>query len=147
MTKTISSPLYGVWEVTTEGDCEGRSTMSLGVFEGWIDEVALSLADKAMYNLFISRLESTKMTAFVPTGKSVIVYLPPDLTGPDSAEAFNSLSTEANRFSNFADPAYRSRGCINLVCGTLSEEEIAIHRNRKSGLAKLTDDEKKALGF
>ena len=29
---------YGIWEVTTEGDCEGRTTRRLGVYSGYIDE-------------------------------------------------------------------------------------------------------------
>lgn len=31
---------YGIWIVTTEGDCEGRSTRHLGVFQEYIDDIA-----------------------------------------------------------------------------------------------------------
>lgn len=43
--------VYGVWQVTTEGDCEGRSTNRLGIYNGYIDEIALMLADSAYYSL------------------------------------------------------------------------------------------------
>ena len=33
---------YGIWIVTTEGDCEGRSTRHLGVFQGYIDDIAFA---------------------------------------------------------------------------------------------------------
>ena len=42
---------YGLWEVTTEGDCEGRSRKGLGVFEGYLDDIAFYLANKAYYTL------------------------------------------------------------------------------------------------
>lgn len=47
--KKINAPYdnpFGIWHVTTEGDCEGRSTRDLGIHEGYIDEIALALADK-----------------------------------------------------------------------------------------------------
>lgn len=44
-------PVYGLWEVTTEGDCEGRSTRNLGTHEGYVDEIAFALADKSYYAL------------------------------------------------------------------------------------------------
>jgi len=43
--------LYGWWKVTTEGDCEGRTVKDLGIYQGYVDEIALSLGDKAYYKL------------------------------------------------------------------------------------------------
>ena len=37
MTKKLAESYkkaYGFWEVTTEGDCEGRSVSRLGIYEG-----------------------------------------------------------------------------------------------------------------
>lgn len=51
MSKNVQYEAYGIWKVTTEGDCEGRSTSHLGTFEGFIDEIALALADKCCYSL------------------------------------------------------------------------------------------------
>ncbi|HET8688416.1 MAG TPA: hypothetical protein VFM18_17535 [Methanosarcina sp.] len=42
---------YGTWSVSTEGDCEGRSVRQLGIFTGFVDEIAFHLADKTYYSL------------------------------------------------------------------------------------------------
>jgi hypothetical protein len=44
-------PAYANWHVTTEGDCEGRTTTNLGVHTGFIDEIAFRLGRKACYSL------------------------------------------------------------------------------------------------
>jgi hypothetical protein len=41
----------GIWEVSTEGDCEGRTTKELGRYEGHVARIAFFLADKAHYGL------------------------------------------------------------------------------------------------
>lgn len=51
---------YGTWEVTTEGDCEGRSTTNLGTFVGHIDNIALFLVNKCYYSLRFSKVENPK---------------------------------------------------------------------------------------
>ena len=53
--KKINAPYdnpFGIWHVTTEGDCEGGSPRDLGFHEGYIDEIALALADKCFYSLY-----------------------------------------------------------------------------------------------
>lgn len=42
---------YGTWEVTTEGDCEGRTTKNLGTYEGNLSDIAFALADQCYYSL------------------------------------------------------------------------------------------------
>lgn len=42
---------YALWRVTTEGDCEGRTTTNLGTFQGFIDDIARELASKSYYSL------------------------------------------------------------------------------------------------
>ncbi len=56
------SPIYGIWKVTTQGDCEGRSTECLGYYEGYIDEIAQALADKAYYSLTFRSIKINKVT-------------------------------------------------------------------------------------
>lgn len=46
---------HDTWTVTTEGDCEGKSTRNLGTHTGYIDEIALALADKCYYSLHFER--------------------------------------------------------------------------------------------
>jgi len=53
----FESPV-GWWSVTTEGDCEGRSTRQCGTHYGHVAEIAFSLADQGGYTLyFIPALE------------------------------------------------------------------------------------------
>lgn len=47
----------GVWKVTTEGDCEGRSTRQLGTYEGHILDVVRQLAGQAYYQLTFERVK------------------------------------------------------------------------------------------
>ena len=59
---------YGTWEVTTEGDVEGRSTTDLGVFTGFIDDIAKRLADKCYYSLcFIKKNTDANSIPIHPT--------------------------------------------------------------------------------
>jgi hypothetical protein len=44
----------GAWHVTTEGDCEGKSTHDLGVHEGYLDDIAFALGRQAYYSLTFS---------------------------------------------------------------------------------------------
>ena len=53
--------LYGLWKVTTEGDEEGRTTKSLGIYEGWVDEIALYLSDKCYYSLTFTAYHINKV--------------------------------------------------------------------------------------
>ena len=66
---------YGMWKVTTEGDCEGRSTKDLGIHEGFIDEIAFALANQAGYSLRFSPAKINKEIAKSPKAKSVSVSL------------------------------------------------------------------------
>ena len=52
---------YGYWQVTTEGDCEGRSTRTLGVFKGHYHDIAMALADKSCYSLRFKRIPEEQM--------------------------------------------------------------------------------------
>lgn len=53
-----TSPV-GLWRVSTEGDCEGKTRRDLGLWEGHVADIAALLADKAEYGL---RFETAKMT-------------------------------------------------------------------------------------
>lgn len=46
----FDSPV-GTWSVTTEGDCEGRTTKDLGIHKGHIVDIALLLGKKQYYSL------------------------------------------------------------------------------------------------
>lgn len=57
MNTDYSSPV-GVWRVTTEGDCEGRTTTRLGDHEGHIIDIARHLAKSAYYSLRFEKILS-----------------------------------------------------------------------------------------
>ena len=51
----------GIWEVSTEADCEGRSTRRIGIFKGHYADIALALADQCCYTLWFRRIDESKM--------------------------------------------------------------------------------------
>ena len=52
---------YGTWQVTTEGDVEGRSIRHLGTYEGFIDDIAKALASEVYYSLNFKKVGDVKM--------------------------------------------------------------------------------------
>ena len=130
--------IYGTWQVTTEGDCEGRSIKNLGQHTGYIDEIALHLADKCYYSLTFEVVEP--VAAYTPTSTEVHVHL---RYGDYSLKDVSAMFKEANRpveitSSNY----YRS---FKIV--TKNKEEIRKNLLIQSALTKLTDAERKALGL
>lgn len=69
---------FGWWRVTTEGDCEGRSTTQLGTFYGHVVEIGLSLADKSYYALTfypVLNIKPGKVMTYQATGRNVFIGL------------------------------------------------------------------------
>lgn len=48
--------IYGIWKVSTEGDCEGRSTKDLGIHQGNIFDIVKNLRSQAFYTLDVERV-------------------------------------------------------------------------------------------
>lgn len=48
---------YGTWKVTTEGDCEGKTTIQLGTFTGHIDDLARKLTHGPGYSFHFEAIE------------------------------------------------------------------------------------------
>ena len=63
--------VYGTWQVTTEGDVEGRSVKQLGIYTGYVDEIALHLSDRVYYSLTFKRSED--VGEYVQKRNSVLV--------------------------------------------------------------------------
>jgi len=66
---------YGTWEVSTEGDCEGRSIRRLGTFTGYIDEIAFALARQSGYTLEFKRVGKTDEFDRTPTANKVNIRI------------------------------------------------------------------------
>lgn len=155
MNKTVVFPTstYGLWRVTTEGDCEGRSVRDLGTYEGHIDDIAFKLASQAYYSLRFS-VVNPSMRSMVPTGTKVQISLDIDtvtgtwdLHGKERAKAFAHWFKRNGREVTVGDGQYYA--CIELIDGA-DPEAIARKQQeaaRHAALAKLTDADKKALGL
>ncbi|BEU14801.1 hypothetical protein [Bacillus phage CM1] len=66
--KPIPFDPEGVWEVTTEGDCEGRSIRRLGTYEGHILDIVRQLAGQAYYQLTFERAKPATLATKLPKG-------------------------------------------------------------------------------
>lgn len=54
------------WHVTTEGDCEGKTTKDLGVHHGSLPDIALALAPSAFYSLQFKQMYVTQWSEVMP---------------------------------------------------------------------------------
>lgn len=134
----MSNELYGVWHVTTEGDCEGKSTKDLGQHEGWVDEIAFSLANKVYYSLSFKRVAPLDVQTSTPKREKVIISLPYDL-GNTTVSNVKKLLGDRTESVDVVDCSYYNS--VELVNKNWAEEQ------RKQALAKLTKEERKILGL
>lgn len=146
MAREIKLPnVYGMWEVTTEGDCEGRTTRNLGTHEGYFDEVALALAGQAYYGLQLKQVQPSKIVNPVPKFPEVSVGLNIEtgtwnLSPKERAVIISNWLTSNGRKVHVQEGTYYA---TVLLKTHMSEKDIA----RKAALAKLNDEDKKALGL
>lgn len=138
--KDYTNP-YGTWQVTTEGDCEGRSTRNLGVYVGYLDDIAFALAEKCCYSL-----EFTKIDTEIPTPKKVLDQVNVVLN-IDSKTWKLSVDDRVKYFQNMLHnrKVYVSRGSA-YASVTLSKTNTE-KTKKEIALAKLTDEEKQLLGL
>jgi hypothetical protein len=150
--KDVTMPnAYGTWKVTTEGDCEGRSTRDLGVHTGFLDEIAFALAAQAYYGLRFDIVNQDKLKGAGPTGVEVQVSLGIDTGSWDlsAAERVAYFKKLLKGRPNVLVEDGQYYACVKLCSGDSPE---ARERARKqvllnSARAKLTEDERKALGL
>ena len=136
------------WEVTTEGDCEGRSVRNLGVHFGFLDDIAFALADKCYYSLRFKLVEPFDVS--VPTATKVNISL--DI---DSGTWDMSASRRQQFFANLLngrDVAVKegqSYASVELIKGKteLERKEYEKAMLKKQALAKLSPEERELLGF
>ena len=131
---------YGTFEVTTEGDCEGRSVRYLGTFTGYIDEIAFALADKCYYSLRFS-LVNPKDLDMTPKRDTVNVSLNID------SGTWDMRSDEIVRYFN---ELLKDRD-VEILPGTsyascvITTHKETIEEKRAKVLNKLTLEERKLL--
>lgn len=135
---------YGLWKVTTEGDCEGKSTRDLGIHKGYIDEIAFALADKCSYSLNFKYLfDSDYKKTSAPKRSEVSVSLDIDsgtwdLSGEERVKW-------ARQFLSGRDVSV-SRGQY-YASFVIKTNKKTVEDIRNDALSKLTKEEIEALGI
>lgn len=136
--------VYGLWKVTTEGDCEGRSIRDLGTHEGYIDEIAFALADKCCYSLNFRAVDHPEHKPdMTPKRKTVNIQLDFgsgtwDMESKNRAIEVGSLMRD-RPVAVSESPFY---GCVRLTTNKKTVEE-----KKAEALAKLSLEERKLLGL
>lgn len=133
---------YGMWEVTTEADCEGKTIKNLGVHEGFIDDIAFALADKQGYSLQFKAVKP-KVLDMTPKRKKVNVSL--DISSDTWDMNDSELVWFWEEIMKTRDVKVQKGIGFNVV--TLSSGRKTIDDIRKEALAKLSKEEKIALGL
>jgi hypothetical protein len=142
------SPAYGTWKVTTEGDCEGRSTRDLGTHTGYLDEIAFALAKDVYYSLRFVAVNPLALAKANPTGTKVQVSL--DIaTGTWDLDQKERIQYFEKMLAGW-DTVVRAgtyHACVELVSGLSPEAQAEAARRLlvQSALSKLTPDEIEAL--
>jgi len=132
---------YGLWEVTTEGDVEGRSTNHLGTHKGHIDEIALHLANQNYYSLTFKLVEAIE--TYEPTKKEVNVQL--DIESGTWDWKGDELVREMKKF--FTDRPIHIEDCNYFASFKIATEKNIREEDKKNALGKLSDYEKELLGL
>lgn len=139
---------YGVWSVTTEGDCEGKTTRELGTYEGYIDEIAFDLAGHCYYSLHFKKAKNLQSIKKPGTSVSIQLCIDSntwDLSGSERIEFFERLFKDRDvtvKHSNYF-------AAIMIYAGK-TEEQMRQKENTlkiQQALQKLTEEERKLLGL
>lgn len=141
---------YGTWTVTTEGDCEGRSTRNLGTHTGYLDDIAFALADQAYYGLRFDAVDPARLKGRPKTGTKVQVSLDIktgswDMDGKQRVKFFQGILKRRN--VHVKEGQYYA--CVELIDGSSKEAQAAARKEvmKNSALSKLSAEEREALGL
>lgn len=135
---------YGIWEVTTEGDCEGRSTTKLGIYKGYIDDIAFALADKCYYCLCFHAVDPNN-PKFDMTPKRQYVDIMLDITS--GTWKMSKEVRVAELSSLLKDRPVSVSESQFYGCVKLETHKETVEKKKEKALAKLTSEERKLLGI
>jgi hypothetical protein len=146
--KPVEFNAYGTWNVTTEGDVEGRTTRQLGTHTGFIDDIAFKLADQAYYGLRFDPVDPTKIEKTPRTRTRVQVSLDIgsgtwDMDGPARVAYFKKMLAGRDTLVGLG----QYYACVELIDGKTPEAQERARRAAVAAgaLAKLSKDEIDAL--
>lgn len=134
---------YGYWQVSTEGDEEGKSIRNLGVFHGNIDEIAFALADRVMWSLSFKPIDPDNIPISKEYKTKIDIYL--DLQGVSYSDSktrehiIRAMLAETNI-------EVKNSGSYGKVLLIRPEDPDRIKEAKiKTVLNKLTNEEKELL--
>jgi hypothetical protein len=111
VTSPYSSPI-GWWKVTTEGDCEGRTTEQLGQHYGHVAEIAFHLADKSCYKLMFAPVKGLEQppgnVTYVAKKHSVWISL--DVDSNTWGMSADQRAKWFEKWLNVTDPKIECKG-------------------------------------
>jgi hypothetical protein len=134
---------YGGWEVTTEGDVEGKTTKHLGTFIGYVDEIAFHLADKALYGLCFKRIPQSADKVYQPTATSVNISFDVESKTWDSVKTDSGLMDIEKIFANRPVKITHSNFFASFKLVSNHADEFI----RAKALEKLSPKERELLGI
>lgn len=149
MSKNAYSDPFGYWEVTTEGDCEGKTVRNLGVHKGYIDEIAFALADQCYYSL---RFKAVNPQGLVRTPKATEVVISLDISSgtwdlSKEGQVASLVTLLKDRDVSVKPGMYYASVLLVRGKDSKSQEEAREELIRATALSKLSPEEKKALGL
>lgn len=147
--KEMNTNGFGLWRVTTEGDCEGRTTKDLGIHEGFLDEIAFALAGSAMYGLRFSAV-NTKGYLMYSAQTQVNVSLDIetrtwDMTKDQRVNYFKKMLVD--RPIEVAKSDYCASVKLTSGRNPIERELIARELRYKQALSKLSEEDILVLGL
>lgn len=136
----------GYWQVTTDGDCEGKSQRHLGTWYGNWADIAFHLADQQFYNLKFEKVE--RDDDYPPTKAEVNIMFSID-SGTWDMGREKRIEFFTKALGPMKDKVHVKEcnyyGSVTLTRGDVAEKELRKNKLRKQALGKLTEDEKEAL--
>jgi hypothetical protein len=141
MKKKMYKSTYGLWQVTTEGDVEGKSTTQLGTHKGHVDEIALYLADLCYYSLKFKLVKP--VDNYQPSRKEVNVQF--DIESNTWNLPNNMLAEKMSSF--FEDRPIHIEPANYFATFKITTEKNIRAEDKKRALDKLNDYERQLLGL
>ncbi len=135
---------YGMWRVRTEADVEGRSMKELGVYKGYIDDIAFALADRCYYALEFTLFAFDEIPHSDKRADKVNVCLDIEsgtwnMTMPERKKFFEDVLAGRN--------VYVGEGSAYASVMLYRNCDLEKYEKREAALKKLTDEEKQLLGL
>lgn len=137
MSKVISP--HGLWRVfSIQGD-EGERLVDIGTHYGYVDEIALALADRQGWSLRFERVEPLDMT---PKRKSVVIEI------DGVRQEVYGKTGEVNAYKQIFNGRPVEVRAADLYAGVeVSTQAKTVNEIRAMAFAKLTPEERAAIFY